>query len=229
MSSFATFAGPPGRAHACAVAPGRIVSDAIGWVADHKVRLRAGERRLRDRSHRCSRRTPADARPSNHTSPGCVTGAGSGSGAKSGSVSPRRPALNSAVISSSAKPMTLQVLPHLAQISEFEPQQFGIPAGVQRQLVVRQDVGALLGVAPTPRDDHRHLGEAEPLRRQSRVHGRRSGRLARRRSPEPSIPTPDARGYLRDLCIADACGRSGHTGPADQCASARPCQPASSA
>src|SRR5580704_18951208 len=48
------------------------------------------------------------------------------------------------------------------QLPEFEPQQLRIPTRPRdRQLVVRQDIGALLRLAPARGDHHRDLDDAE--------------------------------------------------------------------
>ena len=47
------------------------------------------------------------------------------------------------------------------QIGQLDPEQFGIPAGVERQLVVGDDIGPLLRLALAPGDHGRDLRQAE--------------------------------------------------------------------
>ena len=50
----------------------------------------------------------------------------------------------------------------LLQFAEFEPQQLRIPPGSgNRQLIVRQDIGALLRLGPARGHHHGDLGDAE--------------------------------------------------------------------
>jgi len=50
-------------------------------------------------------------------------------------------------------------------VSELEGQQLRIPTGVLGQLVIGQDIGALLRLAHVSKENRRHLLDAEQLRR----------------------------------------------------------------
>ena len=54
-----------------------------------------------------------------------------------------------------------QVEAKVLEFAELQREQFRIPAGVQRQLVVGDDVGAFLRCAQSRQFDDRHLGDAE--------------------------------------------------------------------
>ena len=59
-----------------------------------------------------------------------------------------------------------QVEAKLAKVAELEPEQLAVPAGVQRQLVVGDDLGSLLRFAQAGKLDHRHLAHPELAGRQ---------------------------------------------------------------
>ena len=74
------------------------------------------------------------------------------------------------------------------QLTQFDPQQVLVPAGIQRQLVVRDDVRPPLGLGPASRHHDRYLGQTETLGRQHPAVARndRSGFVHKhRRSPPP--------------------------------------------
>lgn len=54
----------------------------------------------------------------------------------------------------------------IGQISEFQRQQFPIPPGLLRELVVREDIGPLLRVSRMGELDHRHRLQPQLGRRQ---------------------------------------------------------------
>jgi hypothetical protein len=80
-----------------------------------------------------------------------------------------------------------EVKPRFAQLANFfEREHLEIPAGVERQLVVGEHIGAALRRREVRQDDARHLVEAEQMRgerpavacaRASRAPGRGAGRL----------------------------------------------------
>ena len=69
-------------------------------------------------------------------------------------------------VSSSPKPVSDRSKPSACQVAELERQQLRVPAGVQRQLVVGDDVGALLRLAQPGKLDDRHVCHAELAGRQ---------------------------------------------------------------
>ena len=134
---------------------------ACPWASCRSRRCKAGRSRscrpaarpapARHRPCSSRRRTRSGDCRKSYKSPGCVTALTPSGGASSGSVSP--PAARSAdrARKSSEKPSKLQVKPVVAQpapISIFS--RLLVPAGIQRQLVVRQHIGALLRLVPTP-------------------------------------------------------------------------------
>src|SRR2546423_9755789 len=57
-----------------------------------------------------------------------------------------------------------EVKPRFAQLANFEREHLEIPAGVERQLVVGEHIGAALRRREVRQDDARHLVEAEQMR-----------------------------------------------------------------
>ena len=62
------------------------------------------------------------------------------------------------------------------QVAQFESQQLLVPARIQRQLVVGDDVRPPLRLGPAGRDHDRHLDQPQPL-------GRKHAPVARNNSP----------------------------------------------
>ena len=60
-----------------------------------------------------------------------------------------------------AEPGQRQVEAHLAEIGQLDPQQRVVPPGVQRELIVGQNVGLLLRLRPAPRYHDGRIGQAE--------------------------------------------------------------------
>ena len=61
-------------------------------------------------------------------------------------------------------------LTRFAQLANFQREHLEIPAGVERQLVVGEHIGAALRRREVRQDDARHLVEAEQMRRRAAVH-----------------------------------------------------------
>jgi hypothetical protein len=57
-----------------------------------------------------------------------------------------------------------EVKPRFAQLANFEREHLEIPAGVERQLVVGEHIGAALRRREVRQDDARHLVEADQMR-----------------------------------------------------------------
>src|SRR5246500_2346796 len=101
--------------------------------------------------------------PSAHKSPGSATGCAGGSGASSGSVRPWVLSANNSPSSNSSKPVRLRSNPASPNSANFEREHLKIPAGVERQLVVGEHIGAALRRREVRQDDARHLVEAEQI------------------------------------------------------------------
>ena len=67
----------------------------------------------------------------------------------------------------------LDVVLRLDQALQLDREQFLVPAGVQRELVVGEDVGPLLGLGEMREAQARHLASADRLARPARGRGRR--------------------------------------------------------
>jgi hypothetical protein len=116
-------------------------------------------------------------------------------------VRPSLPSASSEASSSSPKPISDRSGAHAPQVGQLDPQQRLVPAGVQRQLVVREDVGALLRLGPAAGDHHRHLGDAELARRHhAAMAGDQPAALVHQDRCGPA-PLADAGGDLRHLRV----------------------------
>ena len=105
-------------------------------------------------------------RPSSHTSPRTDTGSGSGSGhvVRIGEAgAPVGEQFGELLVREADQ---AEIGAHRLEVGQFNLQQFHVPAGVQRELVVGDDIGALLRLAPAARDHHRNLSQAQLTRRQ---------------------------------------------------------------
>ena len=105
-----------------------------------------------------------------------------------------------------------QVEAEALQFAEFEAEQFVVPAGVQRQLVVGNDVGPLLRLAQSGKLDHRHRRHAELPRRQQPAVAGNDAVVAVDQDRVRPAELADRGGDLRHLRIASASGRSWRTG-----------------
>ena len=145
-------------------------------------------------SSRCSPRT--------HRSPGCVTACSGSAGASSSSVRPdlalaRQQPLQLAL----AEADQPEVEAELGKVGQLEPQQRLVPAGVQRQLVVRQHIGALLRLAHVRELDHRHPVQSQlPCRQHPAMTGDDAARTIDQHRIGPA-ELPDTRCDLRHLGI----------------------------
>ena len=94
-----------------------------------------------------------------------------------------------------------EVEAELREIRQLEPQQRLVPAGVQRQLVVGQHVGALLRLAHVRELDHRHPLQTQlPCRQHPAMTGDDAVRAIDQHRVGPA-ELPDARRDLRHLGI----------------------------
>ena len=94
-----------------------------------------------------------------------------------------------------------QVEVEALQIAEFNGQQFEVPAGVQRQLVIGDDICLLLGLAPALGDHGRDLGQAQLAgSRQTSVPREKSTVLINEDRVGPA-PLADRGCDLRDLFV----------------------------
>ena len=157
-------AGAPGGGPGRLIAPGRIVADAVGRVGDHQVRPRPGQRQLHGRAVGA---VAAD-RPMRSEQPGVA-----GPRHRVGLGLRRLVGVGQPLVAAEQRHELTgveaeqpEVGPHFAQVGELDPEQRVVPAGVQRQLVVGQHVGALLGFGPAAGDDYRRLRPAEQACRQ---------------------------------------------------------------
>ena len=76
------------------------------------------------------------------------------------------------------------------QLAQFEPEQFLVPAAVERQLVVGDRVGLLLRLGPADRHHDRDFGDAQLARRQHPAMTGDDACRPRRPAPDWSSPIP---------------------------------------
>ena len=114
-----------------------------------------------------------------------------------------------------------EVEAELGKVRQLEPQQRLVPAGVQRQLVVGQHIGALLRLAHVGELDHRHPLQAELPRRQHPAVPGDDAALRRRPAPGWSSRTPGC--WRRSAPPGHRCGCAdcGHRGSARPAAARR--------
>ena len=99
-----------------------------------------------------------------------------------------------------------EVEPQLREVGQLEPQQVLVPAGIQRQLVVRQHIRALLCLAHMRELDHRHPLEPElPCRQHPAMPGDDAACAIDQHRVGPA-ELPDAGRDLRHLGIGVGAG-----------------------
>ena len=156
--------------------------------------------------------------PQIQRSPGRLIGSAGGSGASSGSpsaIGAEQQLLQLEFAEAGQPEVDAQAL----QLAQLERQQLLVPAGIQRQLVVGDDVGSPLRLGPAGRDHHRDLGEPQPLGRQhAPVAGDDRSGLVDQDRHRPS-PLPDRGRDLGDLLVGMGPGvarvrHQGRHGPA---------------
>jgi hypothetical protein len=90
---------------------------------------------------------------------------------------------------------------HRGKVGQLDPQQRLVPAAVFGQLIIGDQVGALLLVGPTASRHHRHLNQAQPLRSQHPpVPSYDQPGLIDQHRNRPA-PLVDRRGNLSDLSL----------------------------
>ena len=189
------------------VAPGRIVVHAVG----RSVTIRCG-------------RTPSSSRATSAASvlspqsrrccraardrPGGETGTAGGSGVSSSRGSGASP-LSSASSSPSSKPRLPRSKPRSCRSPSSSASSSRVPAGVERELVVGEDVGALLRLGEVGEFDHRHVGQPELARRQHPAVAGDDAVLAVDEDRVGPAELPDRAGDLRDLRVGVGAGVAG--------------------
>src|SRR6202043_194641 len=95
-----------------------------------------------------------------------------------------------------------EVKPRFAQLANFEREHLEIPAGVERQLVVGEHIGAALRRREVRQDDARHLVEAEQMRGEYPAVAGDNAVLFVDQHRVGEAKFADRRGDLRDLLVA---------------------------
>ena len=92
---------------------------------------------------------------------GSAGGSGMSSSASVAASAASSPLARSACNSSSENPTTARSNPSRSEFAQFRGQHLLVPPGIQRKLVVRDDVSPPLRLAEVIQHDHRHLGQAQ--------------------------------------------------------------------
>ena len=162
--------------------------------------------------------------PRTQRSPGCVTGSSGGSGdlVLGSSVPPRRRRASSRSSSPSLEADQVEVeAARRAATPAPAASSSSSPSGLQRELVVGDQIRPLLRLAQVLEPDHRHLGPARASAPPAAGRGRRGCRSRRRPAPGWSSRTRPC--SPRSAPPAHRCGCAGcaHTGSARPAAARR--------